>query len=164
MASKARYLAEFQQIGEENGGMIRAEDVLVFASANPHSALHGCFTWDDGEAAHQWRLNQARKLIRVMVIVVARDPERTYRAYVSLKENRYNGEGYASFVTVMSDGNLREAFVMEAYQEMQSFLGKYETIKELAGVFAEMREALKGKPAKSRKRYKRPEAQAPPPA
>jgi hypothetical protein len=50
-----KILEEVKQIANAHGGELRAEDVVEFAR-NPESALHNCFTWDDKEAASQWRL------------------------------------------------------------------------------------------------------------
>lgn len=51
---------------------------VVEAAKVKGSPLHGCFEWDNGKAAHEFRLQQARKLIRVTVTLIdggsARDP------------------------------------------------------------------------------------------
>lgn len=44
-------------------GELTAELVVSEASA-PNHPLHHLFTWDDGEAARQWRLEQGRRVIR----------------------------------------------------------------------------------------------------
>lgn len=50
---------------------------IVVDEATPEdSALHAQFTWDNAEAAHQHRLNQARQLIRsVRIHIVEDDPK-----------------------------------------------------------------------------------------
>jgi hypothetical protein len=50
-----KILEEMQQIANAHGGALRPEDVVEFAQ-NPETALYDCFTWDDKEAARQWRL------------------------------------------------------------------------------------------------------------
>ena len=148
MRKREEYVSELQQSVAQHNGMLRPEDVVEFAKS-PATALHTCFTWDDTQAAHNWRLVQARQIIRVSVIVSPGDPKEKVRAFVSLKENRYNDEGYRSLISVMSDGDLRQVLLTEAMMEMQSFMDKYENLKELASVFAEMQKVVK-RPRKSK--------------
>jgi hypothetical protein len=42
-------------------------DVLIQESIDPDSPLHVVFEWDDSKAAHQYRLEQGRKLLRNIV-------------------------------------------------------------------------------------------------
>lgn len=77
-------------------GLLRAKDVVDFARSNPDSKLHAHFEWDDSVAAEEFRLHQARGLIRaVITFQPATDgtPVRT-RAYISLPSERVNGGGY----------------------------------------------------------------------
>lgn len=77
------------QIREENGGRLTAPAVLAAAEqpGDPYKIAHH-FTWDDTEAGHKHRLNEARALIR-KVRVVSReatgyDGERRVRAFHSM--------------------------------------------------------------------------------
>ena len=54
---------------EDRQGRLVAEDVVAEAS-NPDNPLHTCFEWDNLIAGHQFRLEQARTLIRRVKIVV----------------------------------------------------------------------------------------------
>ena len=163
MAKKEEYLHELREIAAQNDGMVRAEAVVDYAK-NPTTALHGIFTWDDKVAGVALRLQQARQLIRVMVAVLPGGDPLKYRAYVSLKEDRYNGEGYRAMVDVMSDGRLREIMLVEAMAEMQVFMAKYEAIKELSSVFEAMAKVVKTKPAqkagKRQAKYRHPQPTA----
>jgi hypothetical protein len=152
MPKESKYLSELHEIMAQNGGMLRPEDVVSFAK-NPTTALHSAFTWEDDEAAHNWRLWQARQvIIRVSAVYPDTEPETKYRAFVSLKADRYNDRGYRAMVDVLADGNLREVMLAEAMMDMQAFMQKYDTLKELAGVFAEMQKVVKrrGRPRKRR--------------
>ena len=60
------YKQELEQIRKANDGELRPADVVEFAR-NPDTALHSRFTWDDDKAAAEYRLWQARELIRVVV-------------------------------------------------------------------------------------------------
>ncbi len=54
--------AELEAIENERG-QLKPEDVVTVA-ANPEHPLHDCFEWDDTMAAEQYRIDQARTLIR----------------------------------------------------------------------------------------------------
>lgn len=45
--------------------------LVVDAASDPKSPLHGCFVWDDERAAHGYRLDQARALLRDVQIQYA---------------------------------------------------------------------------------------------
>ena len=66
--------AELEAIRERKGGRLRPPDV-VKASTAPDSPLHPAFEWNDAKAAHQHRLDQARRLIRSVIIVRPDEPQ-----------------------------------------------------------------------------------------
>ena len=129
-------VAELENLRLASGGTLNPEDV-VFAAAKKHNPLHPCFEWDEGVAAHQYRLEQARKLIRVCVTVLPQKPEQPIRVYVSLRDDR-GTEGYRAIVDVLGDAELRDKLLTEAKAEMQRFQVKYGILSELAGVFEAM--------------------------
>lgn len=165
MAKREQYLAEFEAIAAQNGGLLRAEDVVDFAQ-DARAALHGIFEWDDSVAAKAYRLQQARGLIRVMVAVTPADDQKKFRAFVSLKPDRYGlqGGGYRAFVTTMADGDMRKQLLADAHEEMQCFLVKFESLKELSEIFEAMQRVVK-KPArkaagKRQAKYRHPQPTA----
>lgn len=128
--------AELMAICTKNGGVLKAEDVVAHAE-NPASAMHSWFTWDDTEAARQWRLHQARMLIRVTV-TVSPDKQEHMRAYVSMADDRYgeDGGGYRVMADVLTDEERRRQLLEEALLEANRWMRKYRRLTELAGVFA----------------------------
>lgn len=58
-------LAEIRLLQREGARLTPAQ--LIDQSRSPNSALHRYFTWDDGEAAHAFRVIQARQVLRVVV-------------------------------------------------------------------------------------------------
>lgn len=128
---------ELEVIRKKNHGLLRPVDVVEYA-ADPETALHSQFTWDDSVAAGRYRIWQAREVIQVFVTVV-RDDAPAVRAYVSLSQDRKEGGGgYRGIVDVMSDAEMRAALLAEARDEMNRFRRKYGGLAELASVFAEM--------------------------
>lgn len=61
-----------RQIYKKAGKVLRPEDIIADAR-NPKSPLHDAFEWDDTKAAHAYRLQQARRLIREIRIDVTYD-------------------------------------------------------------------------------------------
>jgi hypothetical protein len=123
----------------------KLDPVAVVEAARPESSpLHDRFTWDDSEAAHQFRLIEARKLIQVCVELLpgAADPS---PVWVSLRQDRPHGGGYRRMVTVLSDEDLRAQLLDDALEAMEYFQQKYGALKELARVFDEMKKVKRKK-------------------
>jgi len=134
------YIEELNQLAESNGGLLKPFDVVTFAM-NPKTALHSKFQWDDSEAAHQYRLWQARTLIRCTVKVLPK-VNVEYRAFVSLKSDRANpGGGYRTTSSVLSRKDSRHALLEQALAELEAIRQKYKGIEELVEVFDAIRRA-----------------------
>jgi hypothetical protein len=132
-----------RSIAEQNGGLLKPEDVVE--SARPlKSPLHSKFTWDDTEAAHQFRLEEARKLIRTTIeYIEVGGKDHSYRVFCSLTPDRDNkGGGYRETTAVLSNRQFRNQLLEDARSEMERFSSKYERLQELAGVIKEIRKAL----------------------
>lgn len=133
-----RVVAELRRIAKANGGLVHPEAVVD--SARPKSSpLHSRFEWDDGEAGHQYRLWQARQLIRVVVDLLPGTDTQT-EVFVSLKSDRRHG-GYRVVAEVLSDRQLREQMLRDALDELEFFRDKYKSLRELAEVFAAIKKA-----------------------
>lgn len=115
-------------------GTIHAADV-VEAARNPESAMHHHFTWDDSEAAAQWRLEQARRLLRVYVVREESAASTPIRAYVSLSGDRRKGGGYRHLADVLSSEELYQQLLADAFHDLRGLRAKYATLRELRPVF-----------------------------
>lgn len=137
-------LRELRQIAKKHGGVLQPDDVVSFAQ-NPRTALHSVFCWNDTEAAKQWRLEQARRMIRVIVVHEPRKGE-DIQAFVALRSERYNDGGYRYMPTLMTTEDGRMSVLETALWELVAFQKKYKRLKELSNVF-EAIESLKRKHA-----------------
>lgn len=143
-----RVYEELDRIRRSHGGVLLPNDVVA-AAKSTKSPLHGQFTWDDSRAAHEYRLEQARHLIRVAVTILEPTGDREVRAFVSLRNDRANvGGGYRAIVDVLSSDKLRAQMLAEARADMLAFQVKYSSLEELAGVFKAIEAALAAKSAK----------------
>jgi len=130
-------LAEMTKIQAKDGGLLQAEAVVRFA-ANPKTALHKKFTWDNRKAGHEYRLWQARELIGVFVTVLKPNTQ-PVRAFVSLRADRkLPGGGYRAIVDVVSDADMRRQLLAEALDDAERWQGKYAALTELKPVFKEI--------------------------
>jgi hypothetical protein len=75
---------ELERIRIRYGGVLKPKDVVETAR-DPENVLHPRFEWDDEKAGEQYRLLQARQLIRVSVIVTGEEDTEPIKAYWSIK-------------------------------------------------------------------------------
>jgi hypothetical protein len=143
---KRDLLKELQVIAKNNNGNITPQDVVDYAIENKQSALHQKFTWDDNQAAIEYRLWQARQLIASMeVTIVYNNKPYTIRAYTSLKQDRNPNTGYRSTEFILRKADLQEMLLIEAYDDAQTYIKKYRNLKAVAPVIAEMKKLRKPK-------------------
>jgi len=132
MTDKAK-IKELERIRKANKGFLRPVDVVT-AARSESSPLHDWFEWDDGKAAEEFRLEQARRLIRFTIEKIG--PEETnVRAYVSLRSDRDEGDSYRSLREVVTVKPLRDELLRQALTEADAWRKRYETFVELKDVF-----------------------------
>ena len=117
---------------------IISPEMVVEAARSKSSPLHDHFTWDDTEAAHQFRILEAKKLLRVTVEYLPIPQSESVRAFVSLGSDRLDGGGYRTSVSVFSDEQMREQLLLDAQRDMQAFIRRYKHLTELSGVIEAM--------------------------
>lgn len=125
--------ADAQQAGqvceqlEKTGGLTAKR--LLDASRPEDAPLHDEFEWNDGEAAEKHREQQARHIINSLTIVVEEKP--VTRAFVNI---RVAGPAYESINVIVQQEDKYAALLDQCKKELQAFLKKYNSIKELAPV------------------------------
>ena len=129
---------ELTRLQTQSGGF--TPQAVVDAASDPSSPLHDGFEWDDAAAAAQHRLDQARYLIRMLVIVEDRQHQ-PIRAFVSVTPAE-RGTIYQDIGTVFRDEYLRKQALDQARKELESFRRKYSDLTELADVLQAADRAL----------------------
>lgn len=130
----ADVFAELEQLaGAAEGGLLKPEQVVSFARANPQSALHSHFEWNDSEAAEKYRLDQARTIIRAQV-TVSRVAAVRCRAFVSVPSDRESGGGYRRTDTVLQSDR-RSQLIECACKELTGFRTRYAYLPEMGPLF-----------------------------
>lgn len=134
--SNPKVIAELQRIAKGHGGVLSPE-VVVESARSESSVLHKMFCWDDDEAARQYRIHQARQVIRTTIrFVEINGDRRAVRVFVSLTPDREeDGGGYRDVIAVMQDKDMRRQMLEDALSELSTFEKKYAHLKELNGVF-----------------------------
>ena len=125
---------QLKRIEEKNGGRIEAKAV-VKAARNARSPLHPLFEWDDAVAAELHRVEQARHIIRAVIVHEAvPQTHEPVRAFVNVIEAQ--GRGYTSVLRAFSDIDLRKQVLDEALQKADAWRRRYSDFEELADIFA----------------------------
>ena len=99
---------EIQRILEQHGE-VRTSQVLE-AAENPDSALHSYFLWNDDLAGHQYRLNQARTLIKRVRITHQGREERLVHVKIQTEPK---GEGYYKPLTVIVQNKTELSYALD---------------------------------------------------
>ena len=109
--------------------------MLVKAAAKEDSPLHGLFEWDDGEAAKAYRVEQARRVIRTLRVVV--ENRITARpAFVHVTKITPSGvaNGYMTTHRAL-EGDTREQVLKDALGVLEGARRRYAALTELAPVW-----------------------------
>lgn len=123
-------------------GELTPRDVVDDAR-HDNSPLHSYFEWSDSAAAEQYRLSQARTLIRSVVAIYVSDdkPAVRQKAYVHIAEPsapHYREVGHA-----MSQKKTRQLVLQRAWRELQGWRQRYKDLKEFSDLFDIIDEAEK---------------------
>lgn len=134
-----RYGARIHALALERDS-VDAEDVLTDAET-AESPLHDYFEWEDSEAAHKYRVNQARYLLRSIVVTVTTNGEEhdarlTYNVIVKDKST------YVPIERVMTDKEIHEQVVEKALRQLRSWQRQYREVQELYHVVDAIQTAL----------------------
>lgn len=109
--------------------------------------FHDYFTWDDTEAAHKHRLNEARELLRSIVIqrVVIEENEPksiTVRQFHNVQISKTSTRGYVSFETIEKSPELALQVLNQAKAGLSQWAQKHKHLKALLPIVNEIEKFL----------------------
>ena len=119
-----------------SGGELTPEQVVDDARGH-NSPLHSLFEWSDDEAAHQYRLHQARQIIRSVIVryrETADGAAKTINAFVHIRADD-RAPYYTGAAVAMSEPELRAKAVRQAWNELQAFRRRYQGLVEFGQLF-----------------------------
>lgn len=105
--------------------------VIVLESQDEQAPLHGCFEWNDTEAAKKYRISQAKDIIR-SIVTVSEHTQKETRAFVHINRE------YQPMAVVIRNPENTAVLLRQALSELRWFEQKYSSLKELAGVMEEI--------------------------
>lgn len=136
-----RQAGSAQEVGEilsqlAAGGELDPKEVLE-AARPPTSPLHKYFNWDDTNAAEAFRVWQARKLIKSVVLVVeslATEADAPTPVFLNIISDDGEREYYET-TTILETPSLYKKALEQALTELDRVRKKYEHLKELRDVW-----------------------------
>lgn len=122
---------------------------LVDVSRPKDAPLHDEFEWNDDVAAEKYREEQARQIIKNIVIIEVSDdvdePKEVKcwvnsdRAFVPTDTRQHE---YVTIDTALNNADWRNNLIESAKRDMLSFIHKYKRLGELNKIIADMNEFL----------------------
>lgn len=126
-----------EQVRVRNNGQLTPRAVVDDAR-DAGSPLHPAFEWDNVTAAEAYREDQARYLLRMIVVTsTAEGAEiKPTRAFVNVEME--GDTAYTHIVHAMSDAELRQQVLKRALRELTDWRNRYAELQELADLFAQI--------------------------
>lgn len=122
-----------EAVEAQHGHKATAPEILD--SARPsNSPVHHLFEWDNEVAGEEYRLEQARYLLRA--VVVSYYIEKTQRT-VEVRAHIFSPreKAYLSIKTVLTNEDRRAEMLAQALKELRAWQAKYRVLHELTSVF-----------------------------
>lgn len=117
-----------EQIAANHDGRLQPEHVVEDAKTRSHP-LHPHLTWDNGEAAHKCRLQEARALIRSVVLMPVSEDEPAHRPWISVSDK--DGVAYRDVDEVVSSVDLQRSIMQQALRDLEAFEQRYSELREI---------------------------------
>lgn len=118
---------ELERLEDQAGRL--TPSIVIEAAKDEQSPLHGYFEWDDSIAAENYRLEQARTLIRSVVLHIT-DEKTTFTCvrYVRDPKAGPKEQGYRSIPSLVSDDQSAGLVVQYEFARAQANLQRAEDI------------------------------------
>lgn len=129
---------------ERKHGSITAEIVAEDAK-NFRSPLHRFFEWDDRAAAYEYRLTQARHILRSVTIVVldSKGKETQVRAFHAMMTENPGERRYVALDVVTSSPDYTAQMIANAKREFMEWTARYEKYSFLSRQVKQIKAAFK---------------------
>lgn len=114
---------------------------VVEAARDVRSPLHRHFEWDDSKAAHAYRKDQAREIIRV--IRAEENGSTPTRAFLSVSDG--SGVSYRTAQEVMASVELQLAVLKAAERDLDAFTARYRDLVDICDDVRAAREKVKAR-------------------
>ncbi len=132
-----------EKIRVKHRGRLSAEAVVEDAQSE-RSPLHTVFEWNNKKAGEAYRLEQARHLIRSVIVVMEDRP--SVRAFTRITLEEDHDATYTHITVAMEDPALREQVLARAERELESWRKRYADLEEFASVCRAIEQVAKTLP------------------
>ena len=116
--------SELETIGTKS-----PQNIVDYAEAHPDSELYKCFTWDDTKAANEWRKQEARQVVRLLVFA---DDETKQPTQIRVLQKAT--DAYEPVKTIVRNNDEYAKLLARAKAELKAFRERYKQINELEKV------------------------------
>lgn len=135
-----REVADVLERLEQENGNLDPSDVVTEAR-DPASPLHNFFEWDDDQAAQQWRIGQARLLIRrVKIQVTVREIPMDVARYVRDPDEPGS---YSNIVRVRSDEDRSRRTVLDEMNRVSQAAKRARAVAAVLGTIEQVDEIIR---------------------
>lgn len=125
------------KITEAHAGRLMPEAV-VNAAKDTKSPLHPHFEWNDKVAAHSYRLDQARNLIRI-IRVEDEETQEQKPAFVSVADG---GVAYRKVEEVVNSRALQLIVLQQAERDLAAFRKRYHMLNDICELIGKAESAV----------------------
>lgn len=139
--SREEILKQLQAIQDSEG---RITPKAIVNAARPNdSSLHGLFIWDDRLAGEQYRIDQARTLLRVVRIDIQIN-SKIIRATAYARDPALssNEQGYRSITALRADSSAAAEAVLAEFRRAESILRRARDFAYVLGFSGEIEQLL----------------------
>jgi len=134
-------------------------DAVVRQATDPESPLHRYFEWDDQKAGHSYRIDQARRLIRLIEVVVTTDTRIiTVPLYVRDAKAEGDEQGYVSLPRLRTEPDTAREMLRTEFSRASACLTRAEDLADALGLRKEVAAAARSVERVRRKIERQPRA------
>lgn len=108
----------------------KAHEILRYAETHEDSELHRCFTWDNGEAAHKWRVHEARQIVCNLVIKYIPNDEKEKPVTIRWAFRTSTTGGYKKTEVIIQKPDEKKRLLEMAKAELLAFKHKYSVLSD----------------------------------
>lgn len=125
------FKADPQKIFKELGSTSITPEEVLEKARNEKTELNKCFEWNDGIAAEKYRLQQARQIIQLLVVVPKSEDSEPIRAFQITSERNT----YQPTRLFLEDPDEYQILLRRAKIELQEIKKRYKMLSELETIF-----------------------------
>ena len=127
-ANAEKCYEEIQTIGES----VTPKQILDYAR-NPETELHKCFEWDDSIAAEKYRIEQARMVVRHLVIVNDKESDKEPQ---KIRVMQRAEDAYKPVQMIVRNKTEYESLLERARAELRAIKNRYSQLVELEAILS----------------------------